>query len=581
MHHKRPASKGRDSSPDGISSPPSEDPPQHDQRQQPAPHAQDLLPRRRRRLVQQIDRLDLGLGWGHLAIAFGPHLLHLAPGHGHRQVVQDLLRDDAAAREADGHAGAGVRAGADHVKAFDVAVLAAGQVADEPADAAEDAGAQAGVERMGAAGAGRGAEGEDVEERVREAEDGAAVEIEFLLPGHGVIALLVQDEGLEVGARAGFDGGEDGATRERDHPRPILVLGGFVAFSVRQGGVVLDEMADGNEHHHALSSRRCGAGIDAAGHIDVEAGFGGDEVLLEDAVERFLVLVGQEDVMGFQLWDRAGQRPIERNTAAACRPIRVVNHHIRSQHLPSSQLDSHRRASRIVQQNLFHRGVQSEFHPFPCPNIDQRLDHAVKPPDGIPDALCQLRVLQQAVGARRIERTHAHIHAAEGEDPSQALSPEVFRGALPDALEGMQRQDVSQEQRPQHRQQALEVLQQDVFDAELVVAMTLLEEGQVALISILTLPLLDLALHDGQLTEGLVEEGGEEEKGGALIEAVAIGGVDQATPTAGEGVLFDDRDRKAGMGQACGSRGAADASAWYFGSVARRGLQPSGDRRDG
>lgn len=64
-------------------------------------------------------------------------------------------------------------------------------------------------------------------------------------------------------------------------------------------------MADGDENGDGVGARGRGGWVDARGHVDVEGGLGGDLLVLEDAVEAGAVLVGQEDVVCFQLGDGA------------------------------------------------------------------------------------------------------------------------------------------------------------------------------------------------------------------------------------------------------------------------------------
>ena len=125
--------------------------------------------------------------------------------------------------------------------------------------------------------------------------------------------------------------------------------------------------------------------------------------------------------------------------------------------------------------------------------------YPVKTTLGIPYALGQLGVLQQRVCARRVVGAHAHIHAAKGEGPAEPLRREIPRGAAVDGLERMQVQKEGQEARPQHRKERAEILAEDVDDADLVVPMGLLQEAEIALKSVLALPLLDLELHPGEI----------------------------------------------------------------------------------
>ena len=78
---------------------------------------------------------------------------------------------------------------------------------------------------MRAAGAGRRAEAQHVEEAVREAEDGAFVEVEAVAPAEGVVGECVRDQRGEVDACARLDGAQDGGAGEGDHGGPVLGCG--------------------------------------------------------------------------------------------------------------------------------------------------------------------------------------------------------------------------------------------------------------------------------------------------------------------------------------------------------------------
>ena len=156
---------------------------------------------------------------------------------------------------------------------------------------------------------------------------------------------------------------------------------------------------------------------------------------------------------------------------------------------------------------------------------------------------------------------------------------------------------------------------------------TLLQVLEVSLIPLPPLPLLNLALHDGQIAaedellaiakphavvgfalpqfhalfgqtraqfgEGLVEEAGEEEEAWALVEAVRssiviLAGqhcvVEETAAPAGEGVLFDDGDLEAGVGEAGCCRCSAYACAYHYRRLLPRRLLSSahcGCRRRG
>ena len=73
---------------------------------------------------------------------------------------------------------------------------------------------------------GAGPETQYVEERVREPQDGAPVEVEERAPGHGRVDGLVHDGAADVVPGARGDGREDGAACERDHGGPVLRGGG-------------------------------------------------------------------------------------------------------------------------------------------------------------------------------------------------------------------------------------------------------------------------------------------------------------------------------------------------------------------
>ncbi|KAI7223851.1 Phytoene [Hortaea werneckii] len=69
-----------------------------------------------------------------------------------------------------------------------------------------------------------------------------------------------------------------------------------------------------------------------------------------------------------------------------------------------------------------------------------------------------------------------------------------------------------------------------------------------------------------EFVESLVEEAGEEEEGGSLVETVLlVGGVEEAAAAAGEGVFFQYGHAVAGVREARGGRGSADAGADYYG----------------
>lgn len=114
---------------------------------------------------------------------------------------------------------------------------------------------------------------------------------------------------------------------------------------------------------------------------------------------------------------------------------------------------------------------------------------------GIPDALSQLSVLQQAIRSRRIKWTHAHIHAPKRKDSPHSISPEISTRSRVNALEWMQRNQMPQKARPTHTQQGREVLPQHMRDAELIVLVRLVEKCQIPLEPFFAFPPLNLRLH--------------------------------------------------------------------------------------
>lgn len=170
-----------------------------------------------------------------------------------------------------------------------------------------------------------------------EAEDGAAVEVELVAPGEGVVRDFVGDERGDVDAYPGGDGGEDGAAGEGEHFGEVLGCGwrnagrggifgelGWVVgvaidavceafrLRVRGGGRGrVEEVADWHEDDEGVFAFWGGAGVDAGGDVDVEAGLIGDEVFFEDGVEGLFVFVGEEDVVRREFGNFAVQGPVK------------------------------------------------------------------------------------------------------------------------------------------------------------------------------------------------------------------------------------------------------------------------------
>lgn len=153
------------------------------------------------------------------------------------EVLQHLLGRDLAAGQTDGDAGARVGGSADEIQALDGGVP------------------------------GRGAEREDVEEAVAQAQDGAFVQIEDLLPALRRVDDFLDERVLQaLGAGARFDGGEDGVARFGDHKVPVLLAVRLHPLS----DVVVEEMTDGHEHDDRVRSVRRSGRIDARGYVEVE-----------------------------------------------------------------------------------------------------------------------------------------------------------------------------------------------------------------------------------------------------------------------------------------------------------------------
>lgn len=119
----------------------------------------------------------------------------------------------------------------------------------------------------------------------------------------------------------------------------------------------------------------------------------------------------------------------------------------------------------------------------------------MEPAARVPDSLGELRVLQQRVRSRRIKRRHAHIHRREREHAPQALRPEVFTRAAPDAVQGMDFQTREYKARGDQVPVAREILLQDVGDAELVVLVRLAQPGEIPVEAVFALPALNLRFH--------------------------------------------------------------------------------------
>ena len=135
---------------------------------------------------------------------------------------------------------------------------------------------------------------------------------------------------------------------------------------------------------------------------------------------------------------------------------------------------------------------------------------------GIPDPLGEFGILQQRIRAGGVIRAHAHVHTTKGEDSSQSLGAEVHRRPTIDGLERMHRQHIPDEAGSEEMEERRKVLPQDVGDADLVVPMGLLKEGEVAFEAILALPFLDLDFHASQV-------GGQLDRGAIVEPEVIVG----------------------------------------------------------
>jgi hypothetical protein len=115
--------------------------------------------------------------------------------------------------------------------------------------------------------------------------------------------------------------------------------------------------------------------------------------------------------------------------------------------------------------------------------------------NGIPNPLCQLRILQQRVGPRCIKWAHAHIHTSEGKDPPEPVCPEILTCAAVDTLERMKLLQVHQEAGSHHAEQRIKVLLQHMDYRLLIMPMCLLQEREITLKTIFPLEALYFRLH--------------------------------------------------------------------------------------
>ncbi|KAI7223850.1 hypothetical protein KC333_g103 [Hortaea werneckii] len=304
-----------------------------------------------------------------------PHPL-TPPRHHHPPIIQNLLRHHASPRQTNRHPGPGMRTRPNHIQPLNTPRLPSDQIRQELEKPTEDTSAEVAVEDgTRTTGARRGPEGEDVEERVREAEDGAAVEVEFLsTPVRAWIVVrivrraraIMAGQSWEVeGWRPGWVAGE------------ACLIGSCVAFAGRH----VNKVTDRHEHHDAIGAFWRGARVDPAGDVDVETRLVRDKVTLEDTVEGLPVLVREKDVMCAEFRDREGEAPVEGDTTARRRTIG--------------------------------EGFRPVLHPLPLPHLHQSLHDPMEPSNRIPDPLRELRILQQTIRTRGIERRHAHIHTPE------------------------------------------------------------------------------------------------------------------------------------------------------------------------
>ena len=286
-------------------------------------------------------------------------------------------------------------------------------------------------------------------------------------------------------------------------------------------------MARGDERDDGVAAVGGGGGVDAAGHVDVEAGLAGQVLALEDGVEGLAVLVREEDVVGLQLGALAVDGPVERDGAAGAGlaaqrlavprrvgvvvvvllllreqvavrvyQVRVDDDDVRLEDFARAlDLDAAHGGAVGSRHDLLHGRVEPVLDAEALAHAHERVEHGVEPAPRVPDALGQLGVLQQGVGGGGLEGGHAHVHGGEGEDAAEALGPEVLAGAAPDGVEGVDAEARGDEPEGEHVPEAGEVLVQNVAHAELVVVVGLAQPGQVAAEAVLALPALDLGFH--------------------------------------------------------------------------------------
>lgn len=75
--------------------------------------------------------------------------------------------------------------------------------------------------------------------------------------------------------------------------------------------VIGEQMSHRYEHNYSVFALWCGACVNTAWHIDVEAGFFRDEMPFEYAVEGLLVLFCEEDVVRLEFRYASIQCPVE------------------------------------------------------------------------------------------------------------------------------------------------------------------------------------------------------------------------------------------------------------------------------
>ena len=100
-----------------------------------------------------------------------------------------------------------------------------------------------------------------------------------------------------------FDRLDDGLARGVDDCGPVLFglqpgprgCGGIAVWVLGGGGV--EEMADGYQDDDRVLALRRSSGINARRHVDVERGFAGYTLPLENRIETLAVLVRKEDVV--------------------------------------------------------------------------------------------------------------------------------------------------------------------------------------------------------------------------------------------------------------------------------------------